>query len=169
MSGQEASKSSLPTFIPPKTYQSVQLVRPREHEATYHHHDEAPHIDPYSHRHDQSANINPSSHVQARPDTAPLGVFQSFITKKPESIVLKQSILSLTGDSFRVETLDSRGVLQIKGRILSLSGRKSIIDMQGNHVFDIRKKHTAILPSFCAESPHGKTFFKAIGKFTSMQ
>jgi uncharacterized protein YxjI len=38
---------------------------------------------------------------------------------------------------------------------MSISGRKKVFDMQGNHIFSIRKEHLHIHTTFSVESPAG--------------
>jgi uncharacterized protein YxjI len=48
--------------------------------------------------------------------------------------------MSLSGDDFSIKTQDGRAIFQVKGEVLSLSGRKHLNDMSGKHLFDIRKE-----------------------------
>jgi uncharacterized protein YxjI len=95
-----------------------------------------------------------------------LGIFQNYIARQSESLVLKERVLSLSGDSFSIKTLDGRDILQVKGEALSLSKRKIVMDMQGNPMFTIRKHHFSFPSTYYAEDPQGNKFFEVEGKFS---
>lgn len=96
-----------------------------------------------------------------------IGVFPQFIAQRPETLVLKEKVLSLSGDSFGVKTLDGRVIIQVKGEMLSLSGRKHVLDAQGVPLFDIRKQHLTLHTTFYCENPQGQKFFQVKSKFSS--
>ncbi|KAI8626349.1 DUF567-domain-containing protein [Xylariaceae sp. FL1651] len=102
--------------------------------------------------------------MQAYP--APIGLFQQFIARQSESLVLKEKVLSLSGDSFDIKTISGQPILQVKGETLSLSGRKHVSDMNGNVLFTIRKKLIALHATFYAEDPNGNVIFEVKGKFS---
>jgi uncharacterized protein YxjI len=41
-----------------------------------------------------------------------------------------------------------------------------VMDMQGKHMFTIRKEHFSFPKSYYAEDPSGKKFFEVEGKFS---
>lgn len=49
---------------------------------------------------------------------------------------------------------------------MSLSGRKSVFDMAGNHLFDIVKEHLHIHTTFAAVDPHGKKLLEVKSSFS---
>jgi uncharacterized protein YxjI len=100
------------------------------------------------------------------PAQQPLGIFQNYIARQSESLVLKERVLSLSGDSFSIKTLDGRDILQVKGEAFSLSKRKIVMDMQGNPMFTIRKHHFSFPSTYYAEDPQGGKFFEVEGKFS---
>jgi uncharacterized protein YxjI len=97
----------------------------------------------------------------------PVGVFPQFIAQQSEQLVLKEKVLSLSGDSFSIKTVDGRPIIQVKGEALSLSGRKSVTDMQGAPLFSIRKKLVALHATYYCEDPKGEQFFEVKKKFSS--
>ncbi|KAI1339414.1 DUF567-domain-containing protein [Xylariaceae sp. FL0016] len=105
-----------------------------------------------------------AAHLAPYPTT--MGVFPQFVAQQPETLVLKEKVLSLSGDSFEIKTADGRPVFQIKGEALSLSGRKNVMDMSGNLLFTIRKKLIALHATFYGEDPSGKVLFEVKGKFS---
>jgi uncharacterized protein YxjI len=102
------------------------------------------------------------------PPSEPLGVFPQFIGRQTESIVLKERVMSLSGDSFSIKTTSGRPLMEVKGKTFSMSKRKMVTDMQGNHLFTLRKKAISFgTGTYYAEDPHGKKFFALKSKFSS--
>jgi uncharacterized protein YxjI len=83
----------------------------------------------------------------------------------PTTIVLKEHVLSLTGDSFSIKMEDGTPILQVEGKILSISGRKKVRDMAGNHLFDIVKEHLHIHTTFAIEDPQGQKLMEVKSSF----
>jgi uncharacterized protein YxjI len=105
--------------------------------------------------------------VQLHTYPTPLGIFAPYIARQSETLVLKEKILSLSGDSFDIKTIDGRPIFQVQGSTFSLSGRKKVMDMAGNHLFTIRKKHLALHATYYAEDPNENQIFEVVGKFSS--
>lgn len=99
------------------------------------------------------------------PAPQPIGIFTDFIARQTETLVLKEHVMSLSGDSFSVKTSDGRAILQVKGDVLSLSGRKHISDMSGKPLFDLRKEHLTIHTTYYCEDPQGQKIFEVKSKF----
>ncbi|KAI0015118.1 DUF567-domain-containing protein [Xylariomycetidae sp. FL0641] len=104
--------------------------------------------------------------VQLAPFPRPMGVFQPFIARGPETLVLKEKVMSLSGDSFDIKTVDGRPIFKVKGDAFSLSGRKAVMDMSGNVLFTIRKKLIALHATYYAEDNAGNHIFDLKGKFS---
>ncbi|KAI1495473.1 DUF567-domain-containing protein [Biscogniauxia marginata] len=100
------------------------------------------------------------------PYPTPMGVFTPYIARQSETLVLKEKILSLSGDSFDVKTVDGRPIFKVEGSTLSLSSRKRILDTHGNHLFTIRKRLIALHSTYYAEDPKGNQVFELKGKFS---
>ena len=92
---------------------------------------------------------------QLQPVPRPWGVFDQFIARNTETLILKERVFSLTGDSFDVRTANGQPVFKIQGRKMTISGRKSVSDMQGNHLFDIVQELMHIHTTYVAEDPKG--------------
>ncbi|KAI1635704.1 DUF567-domain-containing protein [Biscogniauxia mediterranea] len=103
---------------------------------------------------------------QLAPYPTPMGVFPQFIARQSETLVLKEKVLSLSGDSFDVKTVGGQPVFRVEGSAFSLSGRKKVLDVQGNHLFTIRKKLIALHATYYAEDPSGNQVFEVKGKFS---
>ncbi|KAI1822732.1 DUF567-domain-containing protein [Xylaria intraflava] len=104
------------------------------------------------------------SEMQAYP--RPLGLFPQFFARQTESLILKEKILSLSGDSFDVKTISGQPIFQVKGEVFSLSGRKHVSDMNGNVLFTIRTKLLAWHATYYAEDADGNVLFEVKGKFS---
>lgn len=107
-----------------------------------------------------AAHLHPYPH--------PLGILPQFSAQQPTTIVLKEKVLSLTGDDFHIKTVDGAEVLRVKGVFASLSGRKEVMDPQGNHLFTIRAEHFSIPKSYYCENPQGQKFLTVEGKWSCM-
>jgi len=111
------------------------------------------------------ATIPASQGPQLEGMAAAIGVFPQYIAQQSETLILKEKVLSLSGDSFSIKTIDGRALFQVKGNAFSLSGRKAVSDMAGNVLFELRKKHIAIHSTYYAEDASGKQFFQVASKF----
>lgn len=153
-----------PTYnIPPRTFQTGSIrpappsTRTAAAAAT------PPPPPPPAHRADSSIG---KQMAQLPPSPQPLGVFRNYIARQTESLVIRERVMSLSGDSFDIKTIDGRDILQVKGEAFSLSGRKSVMDVHGNHLFTIRKEHFTLSRSYYAEDTQGRRFFEVQGKFS---
>ncbi|ORY71045.1 tubby C-terminal-like domain-containing protein [Pseudomassariella vexata] len=96
----------------------------------------------------------------------PTGIFADFIAPQCVTLVVKEKIMSWSGDDFTISTVDGRPLFKVEGKALSLSGRKRIMDMRGTHIFTIRKKHLALHATYYLESPSEQMIFEVKGKFS---
>ncbi|CAI9636467.1 duf-domain-containing protein [Alternaria burnsii] len=103
------------------------------------------------------------------PAPQPIGVFPQFLATGPETLVLKEKVISLSGDSFSIKLANGTPVLQVEGKVMSLTGRKKMFDMQGNHLCSIVKEHFHLHSTYVVESAKGdkimevKSSFKLLG------
>ncbi|KAF2845895.1 hypothetical protein T440DRAFT_493138 [Plenodomus tracheiphilus IPT5] len=102
------------------------------------------------------------------PVSQAIGVFPQFFANGPESIVLREKVLSLTGDSFSIKLANGTPILQVEGKIMSISGRKKVTDMAGVHLFSIVKEHLHIHATFKVESPNGEKIMEVKSSFKLM-
>jgi uncharacterized protein YxjI len=100
------------------------------------------------------------------PFPRPLGVFSQFRAGKPEVLILKERVLSLSGDSFHIKNTEGVDMFQVGGEAFSMSGRKHFADAQGNPLFDIRRELFKIPKRFYGEAPDGKRVFNVQDKIT---
>ncbi len=106
--------------------------------------------------------------VSLQPLKAPTGIFPQFIAKGTETLVLKEKVFSLTGDSFDVQNTSGQSILKIKGRKMSISGRKTVTDMNDHHLYDIVKEHMHIHSTYAAEDPNGTKILEVKSHFKRM-
>jgi len=103
------------------------------------------------------------------PVPQPIGIFSQFLAAGPETLVLKEKVMSLTGDSFSIKLANGTPVLKVEGKVMSISGRKKMFDMNGNHLCSIVKEHFHLHSTYVVESADGqkvmevKSSFKLIG------
>jgi len=112
----------------------------------------------------------------------PIAIVGNSIYDQPQTLILKEKVLSLSGDSFDIKLLDGTPILRVQGQVMSLSGRKSVFDIrygQNNHILNIVKEHFHIHTTFAIQNPQGgkilevKSGFALIGSkatatFTSL-
>ncbi|KAJ6160543.1 hypothetical protein N7470_003939 [Penicillium chermesinum] len=70
--------------------------------------------------------------------------------------LLKEKVLSVTGDSFDIKFENQQPFLKVHGALISISGRKKVEDASGTHLFDIVKKHFHLHTTYAIEDIHGK-------------
>ena len=101
------------------------------------------------------------------PLPGPIGVLPSFVASRPTTLVLKERILSWSGEDFHIrDVLTNETVLRVSGKVWSMSGAKKVMDAQGVHLFTIKREKWAMVPSFYAEDPSGGRFLDVIGKWS---
>jgi hypothetical protein len=111
----------------------------------------------------------------------PIGVFPQFYAAAPETLVLKEKVLSLsgkppfktnnftrltpTGDSFSIKLANGTPIVKVEGKVMSISGRKKMFDMQGNHLCSIVKEHFHIHATYAVENPAGEKIMEVKSSF----
>lgn len=90
----------------------------------------------------------------------PIGQFNATIGSVSETIILQEKVFSLSGDSFDIKTAAGEPFLKVKGKHATLSGRKSVYDLQDNHLFDLYKEHFHLHSTYAAETPDKKRFLE---------
>ncbi|KAF2099774.1 DUF567-domain-containing protein [Rhizodiscina lignyota] len=101
-----------------------------------------------------------------QPRRSALGIFPQFIAQHNEELVLKEKLFSLSGDSFSITTVDGREIVRVKGEAFSLSGRKHIMDLQDNTVFDIRKEHFTIHTTYYIQNAQEEKLMEIKSRFS---
>jgi uncharacterized protein YxjI len=95
----------------------------------------------------------------------PIGVFPQFFAAGPETLVLKEKVMSLTGDSFSIKLANGTPIVKVEGKVMSISGRKKMLDMQGNHLCSIVKEHFHIHSTYAVEDPAGGKIMEVKSSF----
>ncbi|KAJ5833030.1 hypothetical protein N7474_001341 [Penicillium riverlandense] len=95
-------------------------------------------------------------HHDLEPVPEPLAIFDQFVAREPQTLVLKEKVLSISGDSFDIKLANGQPILKVHGAWVSLSGRKKVDDAHGRHLFDIVKEHFHLHSTYAIEDPHGK-------------
>jgi uncharacterized protein YxjI len=99
------------------------------------------------------------------PVQQPIGIWNQFLARQTETLVLREKVMSLSGDSFDITLASGQPLLRIQGSVLSFSGRKSVFDMTGNHLFDIVKEHLHIHSTYAAVDPSGRKLLEVKSSF----
>ncbi|CAI7633133.1 unnamed protein product [Penicillium discolor] len=95
-------------------------------------------------------------HHNLDPVAEPIAIFEQYIAKEPQTIVLKEKVLSVSGDSFDIKLANGEPFLKVQGAWVSLSGRKKVEDAHGKHLFDIVKELLHIRSTYAIEDTHRK-------------
>ncbi|KAL0939864.1 DUF567 domain protein [Colletotrichum truncatum] len=103
--------------------------------------------------------------VQLAQATNAVGVFPQLIAKQTETLILKERMLSLTGDCFDIKLANGQPIFKVQGKVMSISGRKSVFDMAGTHLFDIVKEHFHIHTTFAAIDPSDRKIMEVKSSF----
>ncbi|CAI4213969.1 unnamed protein product [Parascedosporium putredinis] len=74
------------------------------------------------------------------PAPQPIGVFDTFLARQTETLIVDEKGMSLSGDSFDIKLASGAPLLRVQGNALSLRGRKEVFDMANNHLFTITSK-----------------------------
>lgn len=90
------------------------------------------------------------------PVLQPIGIFPQFFARQVETMVFKKEGLSLSAGSFTVMLANGTPTLQVEGKIMSISGRRKVLDMSGNHLFDIIKSGFSPTSTLTVVDPNGK-------------
>lgn len=96
---------------------------------------------------------------------SPVGVFPQFFARGSETLVLKEKVLSLTGDDFHIKLANGTPILRVEGKLMSISGRKKVFDEQGTHLFDIVKEHFHIHTTFRVDDAKGAKVMEVKSSF----
>jgi len=82
----------------------------------------------------------------------------AFYSPNQVTLQMREKVFSLTGDDFIVQTVDGLPICKVKGKLISLHGKKAFTDMAGQEIFDLKSKTLALFKSFTGTSPVGHNF-----------
>ncbi|KAJ5736912.1 uncharacterized protein N7483_002037 [Penicillium malachiteum] len=97
-------------------------------------------------------------HHNLEPVAEPIALFDQFVSQEPQTLILKEKVLSVTGDSFDVKLTSGQTLLKVHGAWVSISDRKKVEDASGTHLFDIVKEHFHLHTTYAMEDTHKKKF-----------
>ncbi|PKS06164.1 hypothetical protein jhhlp_007481 [Lomentospora prolificans] len=97
-----------------------------------------------------------------------IGIFDTFIARQTETLIVDEKLMSLSGDSFDVKLATGAPLLKVKGSSLSLRGRKQVTDMANNHLFTITQKLLSLHSTFIVEDPSGRSIMEVKSSLTTL-
>ena len=97
-----------------------------------------------------------------------LGVLPGYYANQPTTLVMREKIMSWTGDDYHVKSTDGSSVLRVRGTVMSLSDRTEVLDNQGQPLFTVRRQLFSLLKNYYAEDPSGNKFLTVDGEFSCM-
>ncbi|KAJ5690695.1 hypothetical protein N7462_005087 [Penicillium macrosclerotiorum] len=95
-----------------------------------------------------------AGHHSLDPVPKPIALFPRFISNQTQALILKEKVLSISGDSFDIKLDNGQLLLKVAGAWVSLSDRKKVEDANGNHLFDITKEHLHIHTTYAIKDPN---------------
>ncbi|KAI9732955.1 MAG: hypothetical protein M1818_007388 [Claussenomyces sp. TS43310] len=103
--------------------------------------------------------------IQLPPFSPPLGVFPQFCAPQQTTIVLKEKVWKISGDSFRINDINGALVLVCEGHF-SVTDRKTFTDVAGHPLFDLRTRPFHLHKTFEAKGAGGQLLFTVKAKFS---
>ncbi|EWZ42710.1 hypothetical protein FOQG_04659 [Fusarium oxysporum f. sp. raphani 54005] len=110
--------------------------------------------------------------VQIAPPQVPMalaphqvGIFPAYITTQTETLILREKVMSLSGDDFEIRHANGQPILKVEGQVMSISGRKKVYDMRGNHLFSIVREHFHIHTTYAVEDTRGTKIMEVKSSF----
>lgn len=97
--------------------------------------------------------------MQLAPFPRPMGIFTPFIATQSETLILQEKVLSLSGNSFDIQLANGQPIFKVKGE-WSWSDRTNVMDMTGNLLYCVRKRHLTWHTTFCVENANGEEIFE---------
>lgn len=108
---------------------------------------------------------------QLQPINPAIGCFAQFTNPNQETkLIIKEKVMSITGDAFDIKLDPQNGqpphpVFKVDPSWIT--SRKSFHDVNGNHLFDVKKEHFHLVHNyFKAVDPNGTKFFEVKSGFS---
>lgn len=107
---------------------------------------------------------------QLQPMNPPIGCTQFINPHQETRLIIKEKVMSITGDAFDIKIDPQNGqpphpVFKVDPSWIT--SRKSFHDVNGNHLFDVKKEHFHLVHNyFKAVDPSGKKFFEVKSGFS---
>jgi uncharacterized protein YxjI len=105
---------------------------------------------------------------QLHPMPQQIGFFDHYVARQTEMLILREKVLSLSGDSFDITMANGQPIFRVQGSVMSLSGRKSFFDMNNHHLFDICREHMHIHTTYALLDPQGTKIMELKNSFSRM-
>ncbi|KAF1997821.1 DUF567-domain-containing protein [Amniculicola lignicola CBS 123094] len=91
--------------------------------------------------------------------------FPQFTAQQPIELLIQEKVMSFSGDDFAITDTFKNPVFKVQGKVMSISGRKTFTDMQGNHLFDIQRELLHIHQTYVLNKTDGTTIMTVKKKF----
>lgn len=104
------------------------------------------------------------------PVVPPIGCTQFINPQQEVKLILKEKVVSITGDAFEVNIDPQNGqkpypIFKVDPSLLT--SKKAFYDMQGTHIFDLKKEHFHLVHSyFKAVDPQGNKILEVKSGFS---
>ena len=98
-----------------------------------------------------------------------MGMVAGYTYPHTVTLILREKVMSLSGDSFDICFQNGPPVFTVEGSVLSLTGRKTLRDAHSKvHLFDIQKELLHIHATFVAKAPSGQQLLQVKSSFARM-
>ena len=95
-----------------------------------------------------------------------LGVLPNYYANQPTTLVMREKIMSFTGNDYHIKSTEGASILRVRGNAMSLSERSEVLDNQGLLLFTVRRRLLSFLKDYYAEDPSGNKFLTVDGEFS---
>ncbi|MCJ1282818.1 hypothetical protein MMC26_002144 [Xylographa opegraphella] len=95
-----------------------------------------------------------------------LGVLPNYYATQPTTLVMREKIMSFTGNDYHIKSTEGASILRVRGNAMSLSERSEVSDNQGQLLFTVRRRLLSFLKDYYAEDPSGNKFLAVDGEFS---
>ncbi|RXK37495.1 hypothetical protein M231_05216 [Tremella mesenterica] len=104
--------------------------------------------------------LTPNAPVVLQPVNPPIGIHLNYCVPTSTVLVLKERLLSFSGDDFTVKDSNGTPVCLCNARVFSVRDRKVITDLNGNMLYAIHNKLLTFLPEYIGEYPVSREVFR---------
>lgn len=107
---------------------------------------------------------------QLQPINPPIGCTEFIDHNRETKLIIKEKVMSITGDAFDIKLDPQNGqpprpVFKVDPSLIT--SRKSFHDVNGKHLFDVKKEHFHLVHRyFKAVDPSGTKFFEIKSGFS---
>lgn len=107
---------------------------------------------------------------QLQPINPPIGCTEFIDHNRETKLIIKEKVMSITGDAFDIKLDPQNGqpphpVFKVDPSLIT--SRKSFHDVNGKHLFDVKKEHLHLVHKYYkAVDPSGTKFFEVKSGFS---